>query len=190
MFAEFVTEKIQTIADSVLKLSDFYIENPDGETPWREKFCQIAYRHYYLPLNFIRCQKVIERGLQVGFFDGLRQFIDWGSGPGTASLAIAGNPQLHPQIKKQIMYDISEDTLSVFSDLHPRLVNLQKTNYLDLKTVASAQETCLVFSYSLTEVDDLPKGWEKYEALMIMEPSTSEDGRNLLEIRQTLIENG
>ena len=47
-----------------------------------------------------------------------------------------------------------------------------------------------MFSYSLTEVKDLPKDWQTFEALMILEPSTSQDGRKLLEIRSQLIKAG
>ena len=179
------------ISDAVLRLSDFYIKNPTFETPWNQKFCQIAYRHYYLPLNYLRCEKVIERGEQVGFFDGLTHFIDWGAGPGTASLALAQNDKIKPQIKKQILFDLSKNTLSSFSDLHTPLINKEYFDHLDLKTsYPNKNQTCLIFSYSLTEVTELPAGFEETEALMILEPSTRDDGRKLLLLRQKLIEAG
>jgi ribosomal protein RSM22 (predicted rRNA methylase) len=191
MFQNTPSEKLKTIADAVLQLSDYYIKNPEAETPWNQKYCQIAYRHYYLPLNFIRCQKVIERGLQVGFFENLSHFIDWGAGPGTASLALAQSDLLKPQIQKQILFDLSKSTLNAFSDLHTDLINKDYFDYLDLKnSYPNKPNTCLVFSYSLTELTALPVGWEDHEALMILEPSTSQDGRKLLNLRQTLIEHG
>lgn len=48
----------------------------------------------------------------------------------------------------------------------------------------------MIFSYSLTEVSDLPKSWNQFEAVMILEPSTSQDGRMLLKLREELIKNG
>jgi len=54
----------------------------------------------------------------------------------------------------------------------------------------SGRNSCLVFSYSLTEIVELPAGWDRYEALMILEPSTSEDGRRLMQLRSKLIEAG
>ena len=99
MFPESPSDKLQIIADAVLTLSDFYINNPNSETPWNKNYCQMAYRHYYMPLNYLRCEKVIERGLQVNFFDNLTHFIDWGAGPGTASLALARSEKLKSQIK-------------------------------------------------------------------------------------------
>lgn len=191
MFPELPSEKLRSIADSILMLSDFYIKNPDLETPWNQKYCQIAYRHYYLPLNYIRCRKVIERGLQVGFFDNLTHFIDWGAGPGTASLALAQSVELKSQIKKQILFDRLKSILNNFSDLHTDLIHKEYFDFLDLNTAyPNKQNTCLVFSYSLTELSELPNGWNEHEALMILEPSTSQDGRKLLSLRQNLIEEG
>jgi ribosomal protein RSM22 (predicted rRNA methylase) len=189
MFPENPSAKIKEIADSVLKLSDFYIDNPQGETPWTERFCQLAYRHYYLPLNFLRLKTVIARGNQVGFFKGLKTFVDWGCGPGTASLALAADSGVKQQIQKQVLYDISQTAIEKFSDLHGNLVNIEKPKTLRLENFRGTS-SCLVFSYSLTEINELPPGWNNYEALMIVEPSTSDDGRKLMELRSKLISAG
>lgn len=191
MFPNLPSEKLQVIADSILQLSDFYIQNPQAETPWNQKYCQIAYRHYYFPLNYFRCEKVIERGLQVDFFQNLTHFIDWGAGPGTASLALAQSEKLKPQIKKQILFDLSQTTLYSFSDLHKVLINKDYLDFLDLRTEnLNKQNSCLVFSYSLTEINEWPAGWDQQEALMILEPSTSQDGRKLLNLRKDLMDRG
>ncbi len=189
MFADSPSEKLQTIANSVIQLSNFYIENPQLQTPWDKSFCQIAYRNYYLPLNFTRCAKVIARGQEVGFFKDLTKFIDWGSGPGTASLALAMST-LRAQINEQILFDHSDTVLKVFSDLHQKLVKPVTQNFLDLKRLSSKEKSCLVFSYSFTELTELPSGWNHFEALMILEPSTGDDGRRLMTLRETLIANG
>lgn len=189
MFAPTPTEKLQFIADSVLRLSDFYIEQPEAGTPWSERYCQIAYRHYYLPLNYQRCKKVLQRGQELGFFEDLKNFIDWGAGPGTASLAI--KEVLGVQVKKQMLFDLNKNTMQMFSDLHQSLGDKTYLDFLDLRTAyPDKKNTCLVFSYSLTEKNELPVGWKDYEALMILEPSTSQDGRKLLSLRQSLIDEG
>lgn len=190
MFSSEPPEKLQLIAESILRLSDFYIKNPEGETPWDEKFCQLAYRYYYLPLNQFRVSQVIERAEQVNFFEGLSSFIDWGAGPGTASLALARNEKIKLQIKEQVLFDISDTVLKNFQDLHTHLVKPQYSTHYDLNRHKNQKESCLVFSYSLTEFLTLPQGWNKFEALMILEPSTGEDGRKLLELRQKLIDEG
>ncbi len=180
---------LQSIANAVLKLSDFYIKNPDAETPWTEEFCQLAYRYYYLPLNYLRCRQVVARGQKVDFFQNLTHFIDWGSGPGTASFAL--NDVLKDQIRKQILVDRSKVVFNEFSDEQRSLKNLEVSTELKLQAYLGQKSNgCLVFSYSMTEIAKRPFGWDQFEALMILDPSTSQDGRKLLNLRSELIEKG
>lgn len=189
MFLEPPQHSLKEIAAAVLKLSDYYIENPEAQTPWHENFCQLAYRYYYLPLNFIRANLVIERGDLASFFEDLEHFIDWGAGPGTLSLAFAGSA-LKKQIKSQLLFDISGTVLKVFSDLHQQLINPKSQTQLNLAAFNNSEKTCLGFSYSLTELNELPKGWNRFEALVILEPSTQQDARRLQELRSELIRSG
>lgn len=191
MWPEEPNISLSQLATSVLELSDHYINNPDQETPWQKVFCQQAYRYYFLPLNYARVKNVIDRGQQVGFFKDLEVFIDWGAGPGTASLAIADHEQLKLQTKKQILIDHSEIALKKFSDLHSKLTQPQTSTKTDLKNYLNDKDkACLIFSYSITELSELPKDWQKFEALMILEPSTSDDGRKLLQLREQLQQAG
>lgn len=186
MFIE-PTLNLKVLAEQVLKLSDFFIDHPEDQTPWSENYCKQAYRHYYLPLNYLRNELVIRRGLEVGFFQGLETTIDWGAGPGTASLALAQNLNL----KNQFMIEKSIAATKEFQDLHAQLKSPQATADLNLKKINSdAKKTLLVFSYSLTEMSALPAGWDQFEALMILEPATKQDGRKLLELRKKLIAEG
>jgi ribosomal protein RSM22 (predicted rRNA methylase) len=186
MFIE-PTLNLKVLAEQILKLSDFFIDRPDDQTPWSENYCKQAYRHYYLPLNFLRAELVIRRGIEVGFFKNIDTTIDWGAGPGTASFALAKNLNL----KNQILIEKSKDALKAFQDLEPLLKNPNLTTELDLKRINSdAKKTMLVFSYSLTEMNALPDGWNQFEALMILEPATKQDGRKLLELRNKLMAEG
>ncbi len=186
MFIE-PTLNLKVLAEQILKLSDFFIDRPDDQTPWSENYCKQAYRHYYLPLNFLRAELVIRRGIEVGFFKNIDTTIDWGAGPGTASFALAKNLNL----KNQVLIEKSKDALKAFQDLEPLLKNPNLTTELDLKKINSdSKKTMLVFSYSLTEMDALPDGWNQFEALMILEPATKQDGRKLLELRNKLMSEG
>ncbi len=186
MFIE-PTLNLKVLAEQILKLSDFFIDRPDDQTPWSENYCKQAYRHYYLPLNFLRAELVIRRGIEVGFFKNIDTTIDWGAGPGTASFALAKNLVL----KNQILIEKSNDALRAFQDLQPQLRNPNQTTELNLKKINSdVKKTMLVFSYSLTEMNTLPEGWNQFEALMILEPATKQDGRKLLELRNKLISEG
>lgn len=178
---------LQVIADSVMKLSDFFIDHPDQQTPWSEKYCQIAYRYYYLPLNYIRNIGVIERGQKVQFFKNLNTTIDWGAGPGTASLALS--QQLN--LQSQILIEKEKMALDLFQDLNSHLTKPEKTTRLSLENLKiNPDKSLLVFSYSITEMKQLPTGWKNFEALMILEPATQQDGRRLMNFRTELVENG
>ncbi len=189
MFPTKAPDQITQLAADVLRLSDYFIENPSAQTPWNENYCQNAYRNYFLPLNYLRAAGVIQRGLQVNFFAGFQSTIDWGAGPGTASYAVADI--LKDQISNQILIEKSSTALKKFSDLHDRLIRPESTTVLSLKDLNCVpNRTLLIFSYSLTEMTSLPPNWDQFEGLMILEPATSQDGRKLLALRQTLIEKG
>lgn len=183
MFIE-PTVSIKSVSDAVLQLSDFFISQPDNQTPWDHAYCKLAYRHYYFPLNYIRNERVIQQGLNNHFFKHIDHTIDWGAGPGTASLALKNNLNL----RSQFIIERSTTAMSEFKDIYNQLQSL--TVIHDLKKVqVDPNKTLLTFSYSLTEMTELPPGWNQFEALMILEPSTRDDGRKLLELRQKLIDN-
>ncbi len=189
MFSSESPVNLAQLATDVLRLSDYFIHNPSAQTPWNENYCQNAYRNYFLPLNYVRAAGVITRGLQVDYFSGIQTSIDWGAGPGTASYAIADI--LKDQISNQILIEKSSTALKKFSDLHSRLIRPESTTVLSLKDLNCAPDrSLLMFSYSLTEMTTLPPNWDQFEGLMILEPATSQDGRKLLSLRQTLIDKG
>lgn len=178
---------LKPLSEAVIRLSDFFIDHPDSQTPWSETYCQQAYRHYFFPLNYLRNVRVIQQGLAAGFFNGLDHSIDWGAGPGTASLALKN----HLSLRSQVLIEKSPQALTHFKDIYEQLISPKTTTVLDLKKIdLDKRKTLLTFSYSLTEMTELPLGWNDYEALMILEPSTKADGRKLMELRQKLIETG
>ncbi|MBC7458042.1 MAG: hypothetical protein H7235_07165 [Bdellovibrionaceae bacterium] len=178
---------LKNLSEAVLQLSNFFIDHPRDQTPWNEPYCKLAYRHYYFPLNYIRNMRVIEQGKNVNFFHHLEHTIDWGAGPGTASLALKNSLIL----KSQLLIEKSTTALSAFKDIYDQLQNPTMTSVLDLKKInVDKSKTLLTLSYSLTEMAELPHGWDQFEALMIVEPSTRDDGRKLLHVRQKLIDAG
>ncbi|MFZ3230790.1 MAG: small ribosomal subunit Rsm22 family protein [Pseudobdellovibrio sp.] len=182
---------LNQLATDILRLSDFFIQKPDGQTPWTDTYCQNAYRNYFLPLNYIRVENVIQRGMQVEFFKGFETTLDWGSGPGTASLAFAHEPTLKAQLKNQILIERSSSALKTFNDFNEQFIHPHFSTELSFDNLScNKTKTLLTFSYSLTEMNALPKGWNDFEGLMILEPATHQDGRKLLELRQKLIAEG
>ncbi|HEY8270453.1 MAG TPA: small ribosomal subunit Rsm22 family protein [Pseudobdellovibrionaceae bacterium] len=165
------------IAEAVKKLSDYFIQNPLGSTPWNESWAQIAYLCYFLPLNHARAQAVVKEAEFQKFFEGLTEVIDFGSGPGTASLALT------TYFNKFTMIEKAKEICSRLEFLPA-----QQTSWAAVApTFQEPQKTLAVFSYSLTELRSLPTWTKQIEALMIIEPATQEDGRKLLELRQELV---
>jgi ribosomal protein RSM22 (predicted rRNA methylase) len=168
------------IADAVKRLSDYFINNPEGHTPWNESWAQIAYLCYFLPLNHARTQAVVQEAETRDFFQGLTEVVDFGAGPGTASLALA------PHFNKFTMIERAKDICARFGLLPAN----QAAWAAVAPTFCAPEKTLAVFSYSLTELKELPTWTKKMEALMILEPSTQSDGRKLSELRQKLIQDG
>lgn len=160
------------LAEDVLQLSDFYIHNPTSATPWVKAWAQRALLVYYWPLNTIRFQAVHDELKKVNFYQGLNQFLDFGAGPGTAAWILKQDFQ---------NVDLLESS-QVPQKWFPQFQWTQKPK--------ASKDSCAVFCYSMTELAELPQWAYDSEALIILEPSTQQDGRKLLALRQKLLEKG
>lgn len=176
------------LARAVRQLSDFYIAQPTAATPWQERWAQAAYLAYFLPLNFARVSRVVDEGLNRGFFSGLKSLIDFGSGPGTAQLAVSRRV---PEIELSICVDRRREPLDLHQllagDAHP---GLRLRTDLPSTVLPERNTRLAIFSYAWTELERLPAWALESEALLIVEPSTREDGRRLLEMRRTCLAHG
>ena len=180
-------KKPEQLARAIKQLSDFYIANPSGTTPWTEKWAQAAYLAYFLPLNFARVRRAVDKAAQAGFFEGLETMVDFGSGLGSAQLAIA-------QEKSDWKQVICHDQSSIPMRLHEKLLSSTEgmqwqTNFAP-GTLPDANSRLAVLSYVFTELAELPKWARESDALLIIEPSTREDGRRLQALRGDLIQSG
>jgi len=176
------------LAEAVLKLSDHYTENGTGaviKTPWEKEFCQVAYLSYYLPLNFLRNQAVVREAQRVGFLKAhfVHHIRDFGAGLGAASFSFNYELGHFPWTLDD--NEQSTEALSLLSSLreelkfHPKLLR------------TGGQKSMMgVFSYSLTELEKAPAWVRDCEALLIVEPSTREQSRSLIELRSKLLEEG
>jgi hypothetical protein len=176
----YTLQKPKAVAEAVLRLSDFYIKNPTVATPWSEKWAQVAYFAYFHPLNCERIARVVEQGKNENFFSGFENVIDFGSGLGAGSL---------PLLEQFPLKASFIESSSKARELHQGYFRDSETKWLaDDRNIKVPAKTLAVFSYSLTELAVLPRWAEQCEGLMIVEPSTSDDGRKLLQLRQHLIE--
>ena len=159
-------------AKRVLKLSDFYIQNPKAPTPWHEADCVWAYEFYFHTLNVLRLRGVFSRLQELQVPLSSWNVLDWGAGLGAVSASqafrsvCAFEQHVVPRARTQA------------EDPHRLAETLQ-----NLPTPRVA-----VFSYSLTELASLPSWTQQMDGLLILEPATREDGRRLLQVRQELLQ--
>lgn len=170
-------------AKKIKAMSDFYIQESGNETPWSDEWAQLAQSIYYSPLNTLRSQRVFEEFKKYNLeFDTL---IDFGSGLGTASM------HWWPQTKKEIQFVESsnharDNQRKLYSKLNIPTQNMKFQSELLLVPTKALG----FFSYSLNENQDLLKFMRQCDHVVIIEPSTSTAGRNLLKYRQDLIDLG
>ncbi len=188
------------IAESIKKMSDFYIENPQETTPWHFDWVQTAQVNYYLPLNYVRNLDFFEHIKKSSSFEAKLNsqkavsITDYGCGLGAASLAFLEsfkNSLANSKIELQLI-DQSSQVLRQSSDLISKVCikkNVSISKYSTLNTSALKPEVFQIglFSYSLTELKKIPDWIKRFDALFIVEPSTQSDGRLLMAFRDQLV---
>lgn len=176
-------EQTDKIAQAILKMSDFYIQNPTAQTPWAEPWAQVAQWAYYLPLNYLRNVAVVAEAQRQEFFLDLTEVVDFGAGLG------AGFRSLPDSFKS---FQVIEKSSLALQQIQSSQIISEK-NFVFQKTidkVKNPKKTLSLFSYSLTELESIPAWALETEALMILEPSTQQDGRRLQAWREDLIAKG
>lgn len=171
--------KPKVLADMILKQSNFYIENPRGQTPWEEPWCQAAQLAYFLPLNFLRNLRVRQKGDELGFFAKNEQLYDFGCGLSPTAIALGD------RFKSIYLVDRSRIAMNLAKDA---VKSLYPSVNLVFERPPDHTATLLSLSYSFTELNTWQSDFYRYPSVMLIEPSTQEDARNLSRIRDELIE--
>lgn len=172
--------KDSLLSEAIQWTSDYYIQNPEASSPWDEPKFKKAYLSYYLIMNHLRYLGVVSRLKQVQFFDESDRILEWGSGNGAFSLAFE-----HSGLNAKTYQCIEISQLA--KEQHKQLQSLP----MSWEEAYKDQEIdSLIFSYSFTELDELPNWAYKANKLLIMEPSTHQDARRLMKLRTGLIEKG
>lgn len=175
----------KALAKCVRALSDYFITKPDSPTPWHESWAQVAYLCYYLPLNSARLTGLIAEADQRHFFTGLDRVIDFGAGLATASMSLNENHKFQYQLIER-----AAEPQNIIEKHFPQFRAEEWLRTFSASKLKQPGKALAVFSYSLTELSDLPDWAYDCEALMLVEPSTQQDGRKLLQLRQKLLEKG
>lgn len=174
------------LAHSVQQISDIYTKDRSQiQRVWQQKELAAGYMVYFFPLNYLRMRAVIDQGVEVHFFKNPSNTIDFGSGPGTAQLAL---------------WDALEQTVDhcVENASHAIKVHKEMLEILDLKfpqwvsakDISVGHETMGIFSYSLNEMQIDPQYLSSFSKLILLEPSLQTVGRQLMALRKELLQLG
>lgn len=175
----------KALAKCVLALSDYFISKPDSPTPWNESWAQVAYLCYYLPLNSARLTGLIAEADKRNFFQGLEHVIDFGAGLATASMTLNEKHKFEYQLIER-----AAEPQQIIEKHFPQFPRQDWQRTFSSGRLKDGAKTLALFSYSLTELTDLPDWAYQCEALMLVEPSTQQDGRKLLQLRDKLLQKG
>ncbi len=177
----FSFDQPQKLAKAILRLSDHY-QQKSQQTPWDNNELLAASIAYYLPLNYIRNCKVFDEAQKRGFSLDATHHLDFGVGLGPSQWAA-----------NEVGYPVAENRF--VTDRSPKSIELLQKFFCDNRLNTSwsphlANKTRAVFSYSLNELSQLPDWFFKLKDIIILEPSTQDKGRKLMELRTQLIEKG
>ncbi len=180
----------KSLAAAIKRMSDFYVESPEGQTPWSEPWCRQAQLAYYFPLNFLRNLRVFDELRRQNFFDSSFHWNEFGVGLGPSLEAYLTT---HPKqffLKGTQLNEIAKSARDLtdhrFHDLHQYKLNWATQS----PKVFLPPDTLLVMSYSLTELKTLPEWAWTAQSIIIIEPSTREDGRRLMSLRTEALKQG
>lgn len=171
------------LAENIVDLSNHY-RTEANVTPWENPRTTAAYAAYFLPLNFIRNLAVLSEARKLGFFVDIDQMSDFGSGPGTTYLALR---DLGVSFRNAYFVETSAEAKALFGRLVP---SPEKIHWKERVPREMFKKNSVTFcSYALNELKSAD--WlSDCESLVILEPSTHQASRKLLELRQKLIDKG
>lgn len=172
----------QKIAEAVLKLSDHYINDPLGRTPWACDWAQIAYLSYYVHLNEIRSRAVLSTAQKSGYPLPGSSVLDFGSGLGSGSYSAR-------KLCKDILYvEVSPIAQKLHQEILLEISEINQEKWIpSLDKSQSLQNKVGIFSYSLTELKEAPPWIYNLDGFIIIEPATLDDGKKLLKLREQAI---
>jgi hypothetical protein len=175
----------KTIADHILRMSDFYIQNPSMNTPWSEKWAQIAQIAYFFPLNYLRSLAIFKEATERQFPISKSEVLDFGSGLGAGSM-----PWLEKFSGQVNFVERSSEAQKIHHRIIQSLGLSNKAEWISERQIDAQALRTAIFSYSLTELKTWPEWVWNCDSLILIEPSTRDDGRRLLQKRQELLAKG
>ncbi len=189
----FSLQQPRPLAQSIQKMADFYIAHPTAPTPWHEPWCQQAQLAYYFPLNFLRNLRVFQELHSLHFFDQPFSWYEWGPGLGPSLEAylqvLASHKTSLPSFLKKVhLLETSTQARTIYQHRLQKSAELFPIQWMNQWPTTLPPQSLLVFSYSLTEIKgNLPDWIWSADSIIIIDPSTQEDGRRLMALREAAL---
>ncbi len=182
----FSVSRPSELASAILSLSNFYMNQPGTRTPWSQKFTVPATLAYFMPLNYVRLARAFHEVQRFIHNDQISEIWDFGSGLGTTQWVLEDLEFLTP--KPFFAQEVSQRAQVVHRDL----ANLYGGRWTAGQVPARKPATgsLAVFSYSFLEMQSQLPHLEDFDHWLILEPSTRDCGRALMQWRSTFLENG
>jgi hypothetical protein len=176
----------RALAAYVKKLSDFYLIAPGAATPWDRDFALPATLAYFMPLNGARMAAVMRELARFVPEAAIGEIWDFGSGLGTTQWVLEDQDWLAPRPLYSI--EVSREAARVHAELEGLAGGRWKS---EARRAASPGKGALAaFSYSFLEMQKALPTLDSFDHWLILEPSTRERGRALMERRSQFISAG
>ncbi len=165
----------------IKRLSDIYVSGQGSADIWQDQGLAEAYLSYFLPLNSVRLLHAWSLIDSAQLLSGTEHIYEYGSGPGTAQISLSECSKLPWTCNEK-----SPEAQKIHSELANKL-GFSQPEFTEFQNVK--ENSLGVFSYVLTEAA-LPKWAYDCDSLFILEASMREASRNLMQLRQQLIDKG
>jgi ribosomal protein RSM22 (predicted rRNA methylase) len=175
------------LSSHIKKLSDFYLIAPGAATPWDKDYALPATLAYFMPLNGARMNSVFREAARFLPPDSISEIWDFGAGLGTTQWILEDQAWLSPRPLYSL--EISPRAAKVHQELQD--LNSGGRWHSEARRSASPKPGALaVFSYSFLEMQKSLPAMDTFDHWLILEPSTRECGRALMEWRQRFVTAG
>lgn len=179
---------VDELAQAVKSLSDYYVNFPGRETPWAKDFAVPATLAYFMPLNAIRLSETFREVRRFVPAEAIREIWDFGSGLGTTQWVLEDQEWLDPVPLYSV--ESGREARAEHQRIERLIAGRWRNHVADLSKLSERPGRLAVFSYSFLEMQNALPDLTFFDHVLILEPSTRECGRALMEWRSKFIAKG
>lgn len=187
---EFFPNNESKLKAAILKTSDQFVFK-ENKSQWNQSWFQIGYLNYFMPMQFVRIEKALKECLKA--YPNLEQeissVVDFGSGPGLAALVFKNYfknlpPSWTNVDENKVAHELAEKVYKSLDLKNPFIFKTSNTI-----EPSKREKELILLSYSLCEGIN-EENIFTYDHVFILEPSTRENSRALIKIRECALNKG